>query len=122
MLSPCLGLLAEIAVRAHARGLDHPPQRLLAPATARLVRAEHAAQLQRLVRERLALLRQRFQVLLHLAQRGGLRALGLLQPLLVDLELLLQRLDQRLDGLLAPGQIALPRLLQLGRLSRSRVR
>ena len=31
--------------------------------------------------ERLALLGQRFQVLLHFAQRRGLRALGLLQPL-----------------------------------------
>ena len=85
---------------AHARRLHHAPQRLLAPAPARLVGLQHHAELLRLLRQGLALLRQRFELLPHLAQRGGLGRFRLLQPLLVGLQLLLQRLDQRLDRLL----------------------
>ena len=89
-------------------------KRFLAPAPARLVGPEHHAELLRFLRERLALLRQRFELLLHFAQRRGLRGFRLLQPFLVGLQLLLQRLDQRLDRLLPLGQIALRRFLKFG--------
>ena len=98
-----LGLLAEIAVSAHARRLDDASEGLFAPASARLIRAEHAPELQRFVGERLALQVERFQVFLDLAERRGMRRLALLQPLLVSLELFLQRLDQCGDRLLALG-------------------
>ena len=56
---------------------------------------------------------ERFELLLHLAQRGGLGGLALLQAFLVSLQLLLERLDQRLDRFLALRQVALGGLLKL---------
>lgn len=44
---------------------------------------------------------------LYLAERVGLGRFALLQPVLVGLELLTERLDQPLDGFLALHQIAL---------------
>ena len=105
-------LLGEIAMCAHARRLDDAPQRFLAPFAARLVRVQHQPELLRLLRQRRALLRQKFQLLFHLAERGGLRRAALLQIFLVGFELLLERLDQALDGLLPLRQIALGRLLK----------
>jgi hypothetical protein len=93
-------------MRAHAGRFHHAPQRFLTPTAARLAGLEHHAKLERLRRERLAGLRQCFQLLLHLAQRAGLRRLALLQPLLIRLQLLLERLHQNLDGLLPLFQIA----------------
>ena len=73
------------------------------------------AELLRLVRQRLALLRQQFQLLLHFAERGGLRGFALLQSFLIRFQLLLERLDQSFDGFLPLRQIAFGRFLEFAK-------
>ena len=106
------GLLAEIAMGAEAGGFHHAAQRFLAPAAAGLVGPEHAPQLGGLAGQRLALEREGRQVLPHFAQGGGLARLALLQPLLVGLQLRLQRGQEGGDGLLALGEVALGDFLE----------
>ena len=65
-----LRLFAEIAMRAHAGGFDDPAQGFFAPTTAGLIGTEHPAKLQGFAGERLALLRQGFELFLDFAQRG----------------------------------------------------
>ena len=110
-----LGLLGEVAVRAHPGRFDHAAQGLLAPTPPCLVGAENFPQLKGLGGKRLALRRQRLELLLHFSERGGLRVLGLLEALLIGGEVLLQRLDQRGDGLLALLQVALGGLLEFAK-------
>jgi hypothetical protein len=69
--------------------------------------------LQRFVGERLALQGERFEVFLYLAEGIGLRALTLLEPLLINLELLLQGFNQCLYRLLSLRQVTLRRFLEL---------
>src|SRR5689334_20105646 len=75
------GLHAEVAMRAHAGCLNDAPQSLLTPSAARLIRLEHHPELLRFVGERLALLREQFELLLYLAERRGLGGFALLQLL-----------------------------------------
>ena len=92
-------------------------KRFLAPTAPRLVRFQHHAELLRLARQRLALLRQQFQLFFHFAQRGRLRGFALLQTFLVGLQLLLERLDQRFDRFLPLRQIAFRRFLEFAETS-----
>ena len=94
-------------MRAHAGGLHDAPQGFLAPSPRAWFECSTQPELLRFLRRATALLRERFQLFLHLAQRGGLRGFALLQTFLVGFELLFQRLDQAFDGFLPLGQIAL---------------
>ncbi len=106
-----LHLFAEVAMRAHTRRFHHAAQRFLAPLAARLIRFQNRAELCGFCRERLVGQGERFELLLHLAEGGGLRGFVLLQPLLIRVQLLFERLDQHLDGFLALVQITLRSLL-----------
>src|SRR5262249_26784063 len=102
----------EIAMSAHSCGFDHSPQSLLSPTPAGLVRFQNNAELLCFLRQRLALHRQRVELSFDLTQCRCLRIFGLLQALLVSLQLLFQRLNQYRNGLLSLRQIAFGRLLQ----------
>ena len=80
-----LRLLGKITVRAHPGGFHHAPECFFAPPPARLVRMQDHPELLRFLRQRLALLREHFQLFFYFAERGGLRRLALLQSLSVSL-------------------------------------
>ena len=83
--SPAWRLLAEIAMRAHARRLDHAPQGFLAPTPARLVRFEHHAELQRFAAASDWLCWASVSSCFFTSpKRGRLRGLALLQALLIS--------------------------------------
>ena len=106
-----LGLFGEIAMRAHARCLHDAPQRFLAPASARLIGTQYRRNC--CVSGRATgFAATEFQLLLHFAERGGLRGFALLQPFLVGFQLLLERLDQSFNRFLPLRQIAFGRFLK----------
>ena len=97
---------------AHAGGLDHAAQRFLAPTPARLVGVQHHAELLGFPGQGLVGVGEGFELLSNLAQRGGLGALGLLEALLVGLQMLLEGFDERRDLLFSLRQIAFGGLLE----------
>ena len=98
---------------AHAGRLDHAPERFLTPFAACLVGVQHQPELLGLVRERVALLGEQLELLLHFAQGGRLRRAVLLQVFLIGLQLLLERFDKRFDGFLSLREVAFGRFLKL---------
>ena len=99
---------------AHSRGFDHAAQGFLAPSPARLVGTQDPAELESLVRQRKALVSECFQVLGDFPDSRGVSCFALLQAGLIILELLLERLDQGGDGLLALREVAFGGFLKLG--------
>jgi hypothetical protein len=106
-------LFAEVAVGTHAGGFDHAAEGGFAPAAPGLVGAQDSTELQGFLREGLALLGEGLQVLADFTQRLRLGGLGGLQSFLVGFELLFEGFQQGGDGLLALGQIAFGRFLEL---------
>lgn len=102
-----LGLLGEFAMAAETGGFDDAAQGLFAPASAGLVGAEDAAELEGFAGKGLALLGEDFEVALDVADGFATVGFALLEALLVGLQLFFQRFDEALDGFLALFEIAL---------------
>ena len=106
-------LLVEVAVLEHPRHLDDPAQLHLAPPTPGLGGAQRGHQVAGLLLELVVGGRE----VLHLLGKHPVGALPLalqpLHPLLVLVQLLTDRLEQRLDRLLTLGELAVGGLTSL---------
>ena len=101
------GLLDEVAVAHHPGQLDHVAKLHLPPLAARVRLAERGHERARLGAELLARLGERPQLRVELAARLAPVLVELRQLLVDPAELLLQRCDQLLDGVLALLKVAL---------------
>ena len=107
VLRRLMALGHEVAVLDHARELDEPAQRDLAPLAANLGPAQRAHEVARLGAQRLLARRERFELLADAAVRLAARLVELLHLALGARERFADRRDEAVDRLLARGQIAL---------------